>query len=157
MLTSLNMPGAKAEDLDDFIEYFYEDESRGSRVSLRAFLETYKRLEQQLNSDAAHRGGAIPNKRRRRVPRNILERKQEIFRQIDFALNKTGQNIGDLFARVDTDGSKAIDAEELLKMLADMQVRCSPDEAQQIFDSIDDDQSATIQLSELRHDYDKCL
>lgn len=69
-------------------------------------------------------------KRRRRVPRRILERKQEIFRQIDFALNKTGQNIGDLFSMVDTDGSKEIDAEEMFKMFKNMQVHCSPDEAQ---------------------------
>ena len=156
LLTSLNMPGAKAEDLDDFIEYFYEDGSRGSRVSLGAFLATYERLERELKSDAAPRGGAIPNKRRRRVPRPVLERKQEVFRQIGFALDKRGQSIADLFARVDADGSKAIEAGELRQMLADMQVRCSADEAQQIFESIDDDQSGTIQLSELRHDFDKC-
>lgn len=45
MLTSLNLPGASPEELENFIEYFYEDESRGSRVSSRAFLEAFKRLE----------------------------------------------------------------------------------------------------------------
>lgn len=139
MLTALNLPGAAVEDLDDFIEYFYEDESRGSRVSLRAFREAYERLEKQLHSDATHLGGGHQAKKRRRVPRNIIERKQEIFKQIDFALNKTGQNIGDLFARVDSDGSKDVAPNELHQMLSDMKVGCTRDEAQQIFDSIDDD------------------
>lgn len=45
MLTSLNLPGASPEELENFIEYFYEDESRGSRVSSRAFLAAFERLE----------------------------------------------------------------------------------------------------------------
>jgi Ca2+-binding EF-hand superfamily protein len=38
-----------------------------------------------------------------------------------------------------------------------MRIHCSPTEAQQIFDSIDDDQSGTIQMSEFKYDYDKCI
>jgi Ca2+-binding EF-hand superfamily protein len=77
MLSNL---GTKAEDIDNFIEYFYDDDGGKSGISLKAFISTFNRLEKQLNSDAAPKDGGAPTRTRRRVPRNIIERKQDIFR-----------------------------------------------------------------------------
>jgi len=38
-------------------------------------------------------GAAMQNKRRGRVPRHVLEQKQNIFKQIKFSLDKNGLTI----------------------------------------------------------------
>lgn len=154
-LSSLKMAEVRKEDIQSFIDYFYKDEKGG--IDLASFVRIFERYERQIEIDE-HPAAAHDRRRRPRVPREVLQRKQDVFKQVHFALAKEGASLRTLFKTMDVDGSRGIGLEELRRALTDgMRVALTEADCKHIFDSIDIDRSGTIDWAEFQLDFDRCL
>lgn len=124
-LRGLRMDEVSKDDIESFIDFFYKDEKGG--IDLASFVRIFERYERQIEEEE-NPGAARDRKRRPRVPRELLRRKQEVFKEVQFALNKQGASLRRLFKRIDTDGSLEINEEELNKAFRGMQIELSESE-----------------------------
>ena len=79
--------------------------------------------------------------------------KKEIFDDLKRALEQTNRDCKDFFGRVDEDGNRELDVDELGAAFPAMDLPLTSQQVQQIFDSIDFDGSGDVSLPEFIADF----
>ena len=67
------------------------------------------------------------------------------------------KNIKDIFRKIDNDGSKTINKNEFFAMFKTMGIELTKDQSDQIFGTIDFDNTGTLSEPELQADFEKVI
>jgi Ca2+-binding EF-hand superfamily protein len=105
IITTLEMSHVSKEDIDSFCDYFYQDQKGG--IDLKSFLNIFDRYERKFEGEEDPATGKKKPKRARNTPK-VIEMKQKLFKQIDFAMSKHGTTLKRLFQSIDKNNSQFI-------------------------------------------------
>ena len=135
------------QELNDFIEGFWKDRSRG--IDYKGFLQIFKKYELQVDNEMQAKG----QKAVAPILDDTVRLKKEIFDALKAAFVQRGTSYKDFFNLVDEDGNYELSEDELASAFAAMKLGLTSQQAHQIFTSIDFDGSGDVSLPEFIADF----
>lgn len=145
------------DDIENFINHFYKEET--GDINLQSFLRIFNRYEDKMNAEEQGEQQADVMQKRKRpiIAKATLERKKAIWEEVNKVLREYNGNLRQIFNKIDTDRSNAVDLPEFRKMFELMDVKLHDSQTLDIFKSIDIDNSGAIDWAELQYDFQNCL
>jgi len=156
-LSQLKVDEINDDDIENFINHFYKEET--GDINLQSFLRIFNRYEDKMNAEEQGEQQADVMQKRKRpiIAKATLERKKAIWEEVNKVLREYNGNLRQIFNKIDTDRSNAVDLPEFRKMFELMDVKLHDSQTLDIFKSIDIDNSGAIDWAELQYDFQNCL
>ena len=130
-------------ELNNFMNQFWRDEHVG--IDFEGFLRIFKKYQIKLQDETRQKnmGKYVP------ITEDTLKLKKQYFDLINQGLRASKKSLRDMFRRVDEDGGREITTDELFTMFKNMKLDITRHQSDQIFSTMDFDNSGTISEPEL--------
>jgi Ca2+-binding EF-hand superfamily protein len=138
------------KDLENFVDLFWKGREEG--INYRDFVRIYNKFKVRLDEEES--GGP---KGQLQITDEMIERMKFIFDSLDKIFTKHDITLKQAFEKIDYTGDKRISRIELRRLFDNMNVTCTDNELEMIFQRIDFDDSGDISYREFEDEFTRIV